>query len=189
MGSGLESKMLAAARLAASRAWAVGALSVAVLAICTATSPPGRGQDKVPGLTGTDRPEDVVMARQLLMDTVGAEMAPLDQAAGGNEFNFAEAQPRAYMISTLMTVFPHLFPPQTRPVTPPDGSPPSTAARPAVWESFDDFYEKAQSSATLAFDASRAENPEQFRDLAKKLRAACDACHAAYMRVEAPSPP
>src|SRR5262245_2447410 len=67
-----------------------------------------RSEDRVPGLTGMSRPDDVVMARQLLMAGVDDDMQDIDQATVGQEFPFAELRSRAYRISTLLTAFPHL---------------------------------------------------------------------------------
>jgi cytochrome c556 len=43
-------------------------------------------------------------------------------------------------------------------------------------------------AATTAYDASQAGTADQFKEQAKKLRVACDGCHAQYMKVEPPSP-
>jgi len=58
-----------------------------------------------------------------------------------------------------------------------------------IWENFDDFYAKVQASAAIAFDAGQAANIDTFREQAKKLRVACDGCHAQYMHVEQPPTP
>jgi cytochrome c556 len=91
----------------------------------------------------------------------------------------------AFRINTLLMAFPHLFPPQTKP----SADRPSTAADPKIWQNFDDFYAKVQASAAVAFEAGQAGNIDTFREQAKKLRAACDGCHAQYMHVEQPPTP
>jgi cytochrome c556 len=166
---------------------AAALLSLAVLVATTAG--PLMSQDRVPGLTGIDRPDDVVQARQLLMDGIDAEMMPIDLATTGQQFPFDDLKSHANTISTMLSAFPHLFPPQTKPSVAPDGSPSTTAAALAIWQDFEDFYGKTQAAAMVAFDASQAGDIGQFRELGKKLRAACDGCHARYMRVDEPPRP
>jgi cytochrome c556 len=167
----------------------VAALISALLVVFPPGSQPAGGQDRTPGLTGVDHPDDVVQARQLLMDGIDAEMADIDLAAGGKELKLADLQAHAFAVNTLLAAFPHLFPPQTKPVNSADGSPNSTAATLAVWQNFDDFYGRAQAAAATAFEAGQAKSLEQFRTFATTLRAACDGCHAAYMHVPEPSHP
>ena len=52
-------------------------------------------------------------------------------------------------------------PPQTKPPT--DGSPSSTAASPAIWENFDDFYSKTMAAAMTAFEAGQAADADKFK--------------------------
>jgi len=104
----------------------------------------------------------------------------------GSAPQFDDLKVRADRISTLLTAFPHLFPPQTKPGVAADGSPINTTATPAVWQNFDAFYGIAKDGATAAYDASQAGTADLFWEQAKKLRSACDGCHAQYMHVEAP---
>jgi cytochrome c556 len=161
----------------------------ALLAVAMAGPWTARGEDRVPGLTGIDRPDDVVMARQTVMDGIEAEMMAIELALDGKELPLGDLKSHADRISTLLTAFPHLFPPQTKPAVAADGSPSLTTATLAIWQDFDAFYGKSQAAATTAYDASQAATAEQFREQAKKLRGACDGCHAQYMRVEAPPRP
>ncbi len=96
---------------------------------------------------------------------------------------------RADRISTLLTAFLHLFPPQTKPGVPADGSPINTTATLVLWQSFDAFYDITKGAATTAYDASQAGIADQFREHAKKLPTACDGSHAQHMKVEPLSPP
>jgi cytochrome c556 len=149
-----------------------------------------RSEDRVPGLTGIDRSDDVIQARQLLMDSVEAEMMDIEIGLESKAPpRFEDLKARADRISTLLTAFPHLFPPQTKPGVAADGSPINTTATLALWQNFDAFYDIAKGSATTAYDATQAGTAEQFREQAKKLRVACDGCHAQYMKVAPPSPP
>ena len=51
-------------------------------------------------------------------------------------------------------------------------------------------YEGFDATARAAFNfICQAGTADQFREQAKKLRDACDGCHAQYMKVEPPSPP
>ena len=169
----------------------LGGLAIAAtiaLAVMVAVSATVRSEDRVPGLTGIDRSDDVIAARQLLMDGVESEMMVIELALEGSAPQFDDLKARADRISTLLTAFPHLFPPQTKPGVSADGSPINTTATLTIWQDFDVFYGIAKDAATAAYDASQAGTADQFREQAKKLRGACDGCHAQYMKVEPPSP-
>src|SRR5215475_7922769 len=153
------------------------------LAITVALSASVRGEDRVPGLTGIDRSDDVSAARQLVMDGIESEMMVIELALEGKAPQFEDLKARADRISTLLTAFPHLFPPQTKPGKAADGSPINTTATPAIWQDFDAFYSVTKDAATTAYDASQAGTADAFSQRAKKLRVACDGCHARYMKV------
>jgi cytochrome c556 len=146
-----------------------------------------RAQDKAPGLTAIDHADDVIMARQALMDGLEDEMMTIEMAPGGKEPTLPELKASAFRANTLLMAFPHLFPPQTKAAASADA--PNTAADPKIWENFADFYAKTQASAAAAFEAGQAANLEVFREQAKKLRDGCDGCHAQYMHVEQPPTP
>jgi cytochrome c556 len=169
-------------------AW-LTAIILPALALVNVGSLTPRGEDPVPGLTGTDRPDEVVQARQLLMDGIETEMGVIELALEGKAPDLGDLKARADRISTLLTAFPHLFPPQTKPGVSADGSPSLTTATLAIWQNFDTFYGIAKGAATTAYDASQAGSADQFREHVKKLRGACDDCHAQFMRVETPTPP
>jgi cytochrome c556 len=165
---------------------AVAAAAVVVPAVVVpAVVPPAAGQGQSVGLTGVDKPGDVVQARQIVMDGVDSEMHDIDLAGTGQSFALDDLKAHADRISTLMTAFPHLFPPQTQPS--PDAPVPTTAS-PAVWKEFADFYDRAAAAAKTALDASQADTLDHFKPLGTQLRAACDSCHAKYMVVEQPKP-
>jgi cytochrome c556 len=146
---------------------------------------PAAGQGPTTGLTGVDKPDDVVQARQLLMDGIDEDMHEIDLAGSGQTFKLDDLKAHADRISTLLSAFPHLFPPQTQPS--PDAPVPTTAS-PAVWKEFNDFYARAGAAAKTALDASQAGTLDQFKPLGAQLRASCDGCHAKYMVVEQPKP-
>lgn len=162
--------------------------AITALTILVAASAGVRCEDRVPGLTGIDRSDDVIQARQLLMDGIESEMMVIELGLEGKAPQLDDLKARADRISTLLTAFPHLFPPQTKPGVSADGSPINTTATPAIWQDFDAFYGLAKNAAATAYDASQAGTADQFREHAKKLRGACDGCHAKYMHVEPPSP-
>jgi cytochrome c556 len=156
------------------------------LVVCAVAIVAARAEQRVPGLTGIDHAPDVVQARQLLMSGIEEEMQPIDVVAGGKDLPLDEVKSNAYRINIMLAAFPHLFPPQTKPG--PDEY--STAAAPEIWQDFEAFYSQSDAAAKVAYDASQATAIDQFRDNAKKLRAACDGCHGKYMKVEPPpSPP
>jgi len=162
-----------------------GATFGALAVLCAATFIAARAEQSVPGLTGINHAADVVQARQLLMTQIDEDMQLVDLAAGGKDFPLDELKTNANRISIMLGAFSHLFPPQTKPG--PDEF--STAAAPAIWQDFEAFYGQTDAAAKLAYDASQAAAIDQFRDSAKKLRTACDGCHAKYMKVDSPSPP
>jgi cytochrome c556 len=158
--------------------WVAAAVAVAAVL-------PAAGQGPTTGLTGIDKPGDVVQARQLLMDGIDEDMHDIDLAGTGQPFKLDDLKAHADRISTLLSAFPHLFPPQTQPS--PDAPVPTTAS-PAVWKEFADFYDRAAAAAKTALDASQAGTLDQFKPLGVQLRTACDSCHAKYMVVEQPKP-
>jgi cytochrome c556 len=161
-----------------------GASFGALAVLCAATFIAARAEQRVPGLTGIDHAADVVQARQLLMAGIEEEMQPID-LAGDKDIPLDDLKSHAYRINIMLAAFPHLFPPQTKPG--PDTF--STAAVPEIWQDFEAFYTQADVAAKVAYDASQATAIDQFRDNAKKLRAACDGCHGKYMKVDPPPAP
>ena len=88
----------------ATRSFAAGAFALAAIAVIATGSMTARSQDRVPGLTGIDRADDVITARQLLMEGIEDEMKDIDVAAGGQSLPLDELKSHAYMISTLLSV-------------------------------------------------------------------------------------
>ena len=168
---------------------ALAAAAMVALSVMVAAAVKVHSEDRVPGLTGIDRSDDVIAARQLLMDGVESEMMVIEIGLEGSAPQFDDLKARADRISTLLTAFPHLFPPQTKPGVAADGSPINTTATLAIWQDFDAFYGITKDAAMTAYDASQAGAADRFGEQVKKLRVACDGCHAQYMHVEGPSPP
>ena len=114
------------------------------------------------------------------MDEIETMLAP------EGKFDLAEGQEHAETISTMLMAFPHMFSIVTNqwkfgtdrdPAT-------DTFASPDVWANFSDFYQRATAASKLAYEASRAKRAADFKPLIAQLRAACNACHAAYMKTD-----
>jgi cytochrome c556 len=87
----------------------------------------------------------------------------------------------------MLMSFPHLFSASTNQWRPDDKDrdpATDTSASPDLWRNFGDFYQRAQAASKLAFDASRAKHGNEFKALIGQLRAACNGCHAAYLKTE-----
>ena len=54
---------------------------------------PAAGQGPTTGLTGVDKPGDVVQARQLVMDGIDSEMHDIDLAGTGQPFRWSSSRP------------------------------------------------------------------------------------------------
>jgi len=52
----------------------------------------------------------------------------------------------------------------------------------AIWAGFADFYKRARDAAEIAYQASRAETEQVFKEQVAQLRVACDSCHGVYMK-------
>jgi len=130
-------------------------------------------------------PADAIFARKTVMDTLSSKMDDIETAtAGTTKIDLAAANEQADIVSVLLMAFPHLFPAATNQWKPNVDKDPGTDtfAAPEVWTQYADFYKRSTEASKLAFDASRANEEAEFRTVVKKLRAACDACHAVYMR-------
>jgi cytochrome c556 len=57
-------------------------------------------------------------------------------------------------------------------------------AAPELWTNYADFYARAAQASKVAYNASRAQQESAFKTFAIELRAACDACHAAYLKTD-----
>src|SRR6266849_4781147 len=130
-------------------------------------------------------PKDTIFARKILMGAIDMNMDEIEtMLAPEGKLELAEGQEHAETISTMLMAFPHMFPPRTNQWTLGADRDPATDtfASPAVWSNFTDFYQRATAASKLAFDASRAKRAAGFKPLIAQLRAACNACHAVYMK-------
>src|SRR6185436_2437112 len=87
----------------------------------------------------------------------------------------------ATTIESLLLALPHLFPPTTNLFDPAAHDPPTTAL-PVIWQRFPAFQTFADSAERAAAALAMSEDGEPLRDASARLRASCDACHAAFMK-------
>jgi cytochrome c556 len=135
------------------------------------------GQDTNPA-----SPKDVIYARKTLMNSIAANMYPIDEMLQTGKIDLVAGHANADSISAMLMAFPHLFPNSTNlwnqnatrdPAT-------DTLADAAIWESRSFFYRDATAASKYAFEASRAQNVSDFRKSARDLRLTCDGCHSTY---------
>jgi cytochrome c556 len=131
--------------------------------------------------------KDTIFARKILMGAIDMNMDEIEtMLAAEGKLDLIEGREHAETISTMLMAFPHMFPPPTNQWKPGADRDPATDtfAAPDVWANFADFYRRATIASKLAFDASRAKGADEFKPLVAQLRAACNACHAAYMKTD-----
>ncbi len=130
--------------------------------------------------------EDAIVARKTMMDTLSDRFDQIEQMISSNKINIQAGQELADTVSVMLMAFPHLFPPASNqwkagvdidPVT-------GTYASPDVWMKFADFYKRASDASKAAYEISRADKPDDFKKHAQELRADCNACHAAYLKMQ-----
>jgi cytochrome c556 len=131
--------------------------------------------------------KDTIFARKILMGAIDTNMDEIEtMLASEGKLELAEAQEHADTISIMLMAFPHLFPASTNQWKPGADRDPATDtfASPDLWTNFAEFYQRAGAASKLAFSASRTKRAADFKPLIVQLRAACNACHAAYMKTE-----
>jgi cytochrome c556 len=114
------------------------------------------------------------------MDEIETMLAP------EGKLDLPDAREHAETISTMLMSFPHMFPASTDQWRAGADRDPATDtfASPDVWANMADFYRRATEASKFALDAARAKRPETFRPPVAQLRAACNACHAVYMKAD-----
>jgi cytochrome c556 len=131
--------------------------------------------------------KDEIFARKILMDTIDHHMDAIDwMLNSGKPVDLAEASGHADTISVMLMAFPHLFPAGTNQWQPNSARNPArdTFASPQLWTNFSDFYQRAAAASKLAYNASRARRESDLRNFMASLRAACDSCHALYVKTD-----
>jgi cytochrome c556 len=130
--------------------------------------------------------EDVIVARKTMMDTLSDNMDQIEQMISTNKIDLNDAHEHADTISVMLMAFPHVFPPASNQWKPGTDIDPVTGtyASPDLWTKFSDFYKRAGDASKTAYDMSRADKPDELKSRTKELRAACDGCHAAYLKTQ-----
>ena len=176
----------------------VSALTAVLVAACSggppteesqtaATSPPGASSapDADPSWTGLTEPEELIEARRALMDRAEDLMKPIDGFTVGEPADAKELRENAATIGAMLHAVPHLFPPPTN-LFDPEALDPPTLALPAIWQRFAAFETFAENAERMAAELEMSEDGEPLRAASMRLRAACDACHAGFMKPYTP---
>ncbi|HEU4625065.1 MAG TPA: cytochrome c [Steroidobacteraceae bacterium] len=148
---------------------------------CAARPAPDAG----PGWTGLTHPEQVITARQELMEHIELLMEPIDTIQVEDVKNPEQLRANAETIEAMLLALPHLFPPTTNRYDP-KAEEPATLALPGIWKNFDSFYRLAAAAASAAQKMSETQGKEPLRNASRELRASCDACHTLYLRPYVP---
>ncbi len=137
------------------------------------------------GWTGLTEPAEVIEARRLLMVEAERLMKPIDEFSIGAPGDPAALRSAATTLEPLLLALPHLFPPTTNLFDPAAHDPP-TVALPAIWQRFAAFKTFAESAESAAAALAAADDGEPLRVASERLRAACDRCHAGFMKPYTP---
>ncbi|HUQ52993.1 MAG TPA: cytochrome c [Gammaproteobacteria bacterium] len=137
------------------------------------------------GWTGLTDPDEVIEARRALMDEAERLMKPIDEYSIGLPHDAESLHSAATTLERLLLALPHLFPPTTNQYDP-DAHDPLTIALPAIWQRFAAFQSFADSAEHAAAALATAEDGEPLRAASTRMRAACDTCHAAFMKPYTP---
>ena len=138
-----------------------------------------------PGWTGLTDPAEVIEARRLLMVQAERLMKPIDEFSIGRPGDPAALRSAATTLEPLLLALPHLFPPTTNLFDPAAHDPP-TIALPTIWQRFAAFQTFAESAERAAAALAAADDGEPLRAASARMRAACDTCHAAFMKPYTP---
>jgi cytochrome c556 len=138
-----------------------------------------------PSWTGIAEPEELIEARRALMDRAEDLMKPIDSFTVGEPADPKEIRENALTIGVMLHAVPHLFPPTTNRFDP-DAHDPPTLALPAIWQRFAAFETFAENAQRMAAALEESEDGEPLRAASVRLRAACDACHAGFMKPYTP---
>jgi cytochrome c556 len=157
----------------------VGALATATI-VCAASQAPGQDQSAA-------TPNATIYARKSVMDMISDKMDRIEaEVSSSKKIDYDAVREAADVISVLLQTFPHMFPSSTnqwKPDVPRDPAD-DTYAAPEVWTNYADFYQQAAAASQHAFTASRATEEGDFKASILQLRAACNSCHAVYMKTD-----
>jgi len=154
----------------------------ALAAVVTGASLGALGQDRSPAIV-----KDAIFARKIVMDAIGRNMDEIEgMVASPKGVDLAEGREHADTISIMLMAFPHLFAADTNQWKPNVERDPGrdTYAAPELWTNYADFYARAAQASKIAYRASRTEEENAFKTFAIELRAACDSCHAVYLKTD-----
>jgi len=150
-----------------------------------AAQPAGAPAD--PSWTATSRTADVVAGRKALMQEAGLLMTRVDTFAAADGGQNGAGAPTAddlhraaESIERLLRAFPHLFPPPTNLYDANDELA-ATAALPAIWQRFSQFYAANEAAIGAARALAEATGTAELRAAALALRGSCDDCHADFV--------
>ena len=132
-------------------------------------------------------PADAIFARKTVMDTLSSKMDDIETATAATaKIDLAAANEQADIVSVLLMAFPHLFPAATNQWKDGAHRDPAldTFASPELWSNFAEFYRRASEASKIAFEASRTARLNEFKTLVGQLRAACNSCHARFLKTE-----
>lgn len=159
---------------------AIGGILLLSACLAVPSATPAQEQGEAP-------PKDTIFARKILMGAIDMNMDEIEtMLAPEGQLNLAEGQEHADTISIMLMAFPHMFPASTNQwaAGADRDAALDTFASPDVWTKFADFYRRAAAASKIAFEASRAKRAEDFKARIVELRSACNACHAAYQKVD-----
>jgi cytochrome c556 len=142
---------------------------------------PGKGE----GWTGVTKPQDVIVARQELMEHIEELMEPIDTIQVKDTNDLDTLRHNGEVISAMLLALPHLFPPTTN-LYDPKVTEPKTLALPPIWKNFDNFYTLAGAASKAATELSETQGKAAMKTASLKLRASCDACHTLFLRPYVP---
>jgi cytochrome c556 len=176
----------------------VSALTAVLVAACSGGPPAEESQtaaatppeaadapDADPSWTGIAEPEELIEARRALMDRAEDLMKPIDSFTVGEPADPNVLRTNAETIGAMLLAVPHLFPPTTNRFDPTAHDPP-TLALPTIWQRFAAFETFAENAQRMAAALETSEDGEPLRAASVQLRAACDACHAGFMKPYTP---
>jgi cytochrome c556 len=151
--------------------------------VSSPASAPNPGTD--PSWTGVTQPEKLIEARRALMDRAEDLMKPIDSFTVGEPSDANLMRANAETIGAMLHAVPHLFPPTTNRFDP-DAHDPPTLALPTIWQRFAAFETFAENAQRMAAALEMSQDGEPLRAASVQLRAACDACHAGFMKPYTP---
>jgi cytochrome c556 len=130
--------------------------------------------------------KDVIFARKILMSTISGNIDQIEGMISTAKIDLDDGREHADTISVMLMAFPHLFPPSSNQWKADADLDPGTDtfASPDLWANYSAFYARAAAASKTAYELSRADKEAEFKSRAVELRAACNACHALYLKVQ-----